>query len=152
MISLFKKKPLLEPAAQQKIVAAIKDAESKTSGEIRIFMEAHCTFVNPLDRAKEIFTNLAMEKTHARNAVIVYVALTDRQFALFGDTAIYEKAGGAQFWQKAADKLTGHLKKNEVTEGLCNCIHELGKALASNFPHDPAIKKNELPDEIVFGK
>ena len=152
MFSLFKKKPLLDPAAQQQIVAAIKNAESKTSGEIRIFMEAHCTYLDPLERAKEIFTNLAMEKTQARNAVIIYVALTDRQFALFGDTAIYEKAGGAQFWQKAADKLTGHLKKNEVTEGLCNCIHELGTALANNFPHDPAIKKNELPDEIVFGK
>jgi uncharacterized membrane protein len=143
---------MLNEAAQQKIVAAIKDAESKTSGEIRVFMEHHCAYMDAMHRAQEIFANLAMEKTVARNAIIVYVALTDRQFALFGDKAIYEKAGGAEFWRGAAEKLTGHLKKNEVAEGLCNCIHELGTALATHFPYDPAIKKNELPDEIVFGK
>lgn len=143
---------MLDADSQQRIVACIKEAEGKTSGEVRVFIEHHCNYVDPMDRAREIFASLAMEKTSARNAVIVYVALTDRQFALFGDSAIYEKAGGAAFWQAAAAKLTSHLKKNEITEGLCNCIHELGVALATHFPYDPSIKKNELPDEIVFGK
>ena len=151
-MGLFGKKPMLDEDAQHKIVACIKEAESKTSGEVRVFIEHHCDYVDALDRAKEIFTNLGMEKTEARNAVIIYVALTSRQFALFGDAAIYEKAGGAKFWEKAAAMLTGHLKKNQVTEGLCNCIHELGTSLATHFPYDPSIKKNELPDEIVFGK
>lgn len=152
MFSLFRKKHMLDKDAQHKIVACIKEAESKTSGEIRVFIEHHCQYMDAMQRAKEIFANLAMDKTHARNAIIVYVALTDRQFALFGDVAIYEKAGGPDFWKSAAEKLTGHLRKNNITEGLCNCIHELGTALATHFPYDPAIKKNELPDEIVFGK
>jgi uncharacterized membrane protein len=143
---------MLDKESQHKIVACIKEAESKTSGEIRVFMEHHCEYMDSMHRAQELFKNLAMEKTAARNAIIIYIALTDRQFALFGDTAIYEKAGGAEFWKSAAAKLTGHLKKNNVTEGICNCIHELGTELATHFPYDPAIKKNELPDEIVFGK
>ena len=143
---------MLDKDSQHKIVASIKEAESKTSGEIRVFIEHHCQYMDAMHRAQEIFANLKMEKTQARNAIIVYVALTDRQFALFGDIAIYEKAGGSEFWKGAAAKLTGHLRKNNVTEGLCNCIHELGTALATHFPYDPAIKKNELPDEIVFGK
>ncbi len=152
MFSLFRKKEILDKDSQQRIVACIKEAESKTSGEVRVFIEHNCQYMDAMQRAKEIFTNLAMEKTQARNAIIIYIAVTDRQFALFGDTAIYEKAGGAEFWKSAAAKLTGHLKKNNLTEGLCNCIHELGTALAIHFPYDPAIKKNELPDEIVFGK
>ena len=152
MFSLFRKKDLLHKDVQQRIVEAIKEAESKTSGEIRVFMEPQCKYMDAMQRATEIFANLGMEKTHARNAIIIYVALQDRQFALFGDTVIYEKAGGAEFWKGAAAKLTGHLRKNEVAEGLCNCIHELGTELAKHFPYDPAIKKNELPDEIVFGK
>jgi uncharacterized membrane protein len=152
MFSFFRKRPMLSDDANHRIVASIKEAESKTSGEIRVFIEHHCEYMDPLHRAQELFLNLGMDKTVARNAVIVYVALTDRQFALFGDKAIYEKAGGAAFWKGAAEKLTGHLRRKEVTEGLCNCIHELGTALATNFPYDPAIKKNELPDEIVFGK
>ncbi|MCW3121938.1 MAG: hypothetical protein JWQ38_1430 [Flavipsychrobacter sp.] len=152
MFSFFKKKPILDIDSQQRIVAAIKEAEGKTSGEIRVFMEEHCDYMDAMTRAQEVFYNLGMEKTVARNAIIVYVALTDRQFALFGDKVIYEKAGGAQFWEKAAGKLSGHLRKNEITEGLSQCIQELGAALAASFPYDPAIKKNELPDEIVFGK
>jgi len=152
MFSLFGKKPMLDKASQLKIVEAIKEAESKTSGEVRVFMEHHCAYVDPMERAKEIFASLAMEQTSARNAVLVYVAISDRQFALFGDVAIYEKAGGPIFWKKAAEKLVGHLRKNEIAEGMHNCIHELGTALATHFPYDPAVKKNELPDEIVFGK
>jgi len=152
MFSLFPKKHMLEKDAQHRIMASIKEAESKTSGEIRVFMEHHCQYMDPLLRAREVFANLHMEKTKARNAVLVYIALTDRQFALFGDTTIYEKAGGAEFWKEAAQKLTGHLRKNQIVEGICNCIHELGTALTTHFPYDPAIKKNELPDEIVFGK
>jgi len=149
---MFTKKPLIDKQAQERIEACIKAAESKTSGEIRVYVEARCTFVDPLDRAKEVFTTLGMEQTTAHNAVLIYVATEDRQFALFGDTAIYELAGGAQFWQAAADKLLGHLRQNEVGEGLSNCVTELGAALAAHFPYDPGVKKNELPDEIVFGK
>ncbi|MCD6011319.1 MAG: hypothetical protein K0Q79_1181 [Flavipsychrobacter sp.] len=152
MFSFSRKKSLLDQASQQRIVAAIKEAESKTSGELRVYMEPHCKYVDAIERAKEIFTNLGMEKTVERNAIIIYLALEDRQFALFGDKVIYEKAGGAAFWEKAAQKLSAHLKQNEITEGLCNCIAELGTALAINFPYDPSINKNELPDEIVFGK
>ena len=152
MFSLFRKRPILDKDAQHRIMEYIKAAESNTSGEIRVFVEHHCAYMDAMQRAQEIFANLEMDKTQARNAIIVYVAISDKQFALFGDTAIYEKAGGAAFWQSAAAKLTGHLRKNNITEGLCNCIHELGTALAEHFPYDPAIKKNELPDEIVFGK
>ena len=143
---------MLDPESQRKIVASIIAAEKNTSGEIRVYMEHHCGYLDPLHRAQEIFSSLGMEKTPSRNAVIIYIALTDRQFALFGDNAIYEKAGGAEFWKNATSKLTGHLKQNEVAEGVCNCILELGAAMAAHFPPDMNIKKNELPDEIVFGK
>jgi uncharacterized membrane protein len=152
MFSLFPKKEFLDKASQQMIVASIAEAELRTSGEIRIYMEPHCKYVDPMERAREIFASLGMEKTVARNAVIIYVAFKDRQFALFGDTAIYEKAGGAEFWNKAASMLAEQMKLHEYTIGLCNCVQELGNALAANFPPDPGINKNELPDEIVFGK
>jgi len=148
----FRKKAILDTDSQARVVAAIKEAESNTTGEVRVFIEHHCTYMDALDRAKEIFETLAMSKTERRNAVLVYIALTDQQFAIFGDIEIYHKAGGTGFWQRAADKLRGHLRNNEITQGLVNCIHELGIALAQHFPHDPTVPKNELPDEIVFGK
>ncbi|GAA4469739.1 hypothetical protein GCM10023093_29700 [Nemorincola caseinilytica] len=152
MFSLSPRKDFLDEGSQKKVVACIANAESRTTGEIRVFMEPQCTYVDAMDRAKELFVQMGMEKTVMRNAVIVYVAYDDRQFALFGDKAIYELAGGPEFWQKAAATLSGHMRNGEYTLGLCNCIDELGNALATHFPADPNITKNELPDEIVFGK
>lgn len=152
MFQLFKKKPLLDKEAQRKIEQAIHEAESRTSGEIRVYIEPRCKYPDPMERTREVFALLEMHKTEARNAILVYVAMEDRKFALFGDKTIYERAGGPQFWQAAADQLTGHLRKNELTDGLCNCIHVLGDALAIQFPAGPGKNDNELPDEIVFGK
>jgi uncharacterized membrane protein len=152
MFSLFKKKEILDKAVQQEVARHIKQAESTTSGEIRVFVESKCTAADPLTRAKEIFAALHMHKTVARNAILVYLATDSKVFALFGDTAIYEQAGGQKFWESAAQKLKEQLSAKQYKEGLCNCIDELARVLAIAFPYDPAINKNELPDEIVFGK
>jgi uncharacterized membrane protein len=151
-MSFFSKKPLLDAATQQQVVERIKAAELKTTAEVRVFVEAHCAYVDPLDRAKEIFVQLAMDKTERRNAVIIYIAIEDKQFALFGDTAIYELAGGPAFWETAAQHLVAFLKLGKIGEGIGACIDELSNAMAHHFPYDPNVTKNELPDEIVFGK
>ena len=143
---------MLDDESQHRVVACIKEAEGRTTGEIRVFIEHKCAYMDAMHRAQELFAQLSMHKTEKRNAVIVYMALKDRQFAIFGDVEIYHKAGGAHFWEKAAEQMKSHLKNNEITEGLCTCINELGNALATHFPYDPKVPKNELPDEIVFGK
>lgn len=152
MFSFWKKKPMLSADVQEAVVAAIRQAEARTSGEIRVFMERHCSYMDALDRAVELFETLAMEQTDERNAVIVYLALEDKQFAIYGDEAIYQKAGGPQFWERAAHVLQTALRAGNITGGLVGCINELGTALASQFPFDAEVNKNELPDEIVFGK
>jgi uncharacterized membrane protein len=155
MFNIFpfsKKKPLLSPENQEQVVACIKDAENKTTGELRVFVETHCSYMNAIDRAWELFYNLGMSSTERRNAVLVYLAIEDRQYAIVGDKEIYEKAGGPAFWERASVELRSHLKKGEMGLGLANCVKELGSAMATHFPYDPTITKNELPDEIVFGK
>lgn len=147
-----KRKALLAPEVQELLVDAIKKAESKTTGEIRVFIESKCDFVDAMDRAKEIFVKLGMQHTVRRNAVLIYVAFEHQQFAIMGDTEIYNKAGGPAFWENAARKLKQYLSGGMVAEGLVFCIEELGKALAAHFPYDANVAKNELPDEIVFGK
>ncbi len=152
MFPFAKKKDMLDEDAQHRIVGCIKEAESKTTGEVRVYIEHHCTYMDAMDRAKEIFAQLNMHKTEMRNGVLVYVALTDRQFAIFGDVEIDKKAGGAHFWDKAAATLKGWLKNNNVIEGLCACIKEMGDVLALHYPYSSTVPRNQLPDEIVFGK
>jgi len=152
MFPFRKKKEHLNEEDQDLVVKAIQAAEARTTGEIRVFMEGTCAYVDAMDRAVELFTELGMHKTERRNAVLVYLALEDHQFAIFGDEQIYVLAGGPAFWQTAAEHLKSYLKEGRIAEGLAACVNELGNALAQHFPYDPSITKNELPDEIVFGK
>lgn len=152
LFPFLKKKPLLTLEEQERVVACIKDAENKTTGELRVFVESKCSYMDAMDKAWELFHKLGMSATERRNAVLVYLAIDDRQFAIVGDKEIYEKAGGPAFWEKAAAKLRSHLKNGELVLGLCTCVNELSDAMATHFPYDPTITRNELPDEIVFGK
>ncbi len=152
MFLFNKKKPLLTADEQQQVVACIREAEGNTTGELRVFVESNCSYVDAIDKAWELFHKLGMHATERRNAVLVYLAIDDHQYAIVGDKEIYEKAGGALFWESAAAKLRQHLKQGEIATGLANCVKELGVAMATHFPYDPTITKNELPDEIVFGK
>ena len=151
MFSLFKKKEFFSKEENKKIVDAIRTAEMCTSGEVRVYIESRCKFIDPLDRAKEIFAELKMENTQDRNAVLLYVALKDRQLAVYADSGIHKKAG-TQFWEEVINKILLHFDKENYTNGLVHCITEIGNALQQNFPYDKNTDKNELPDEIIFGR
>lgn len=150
-MSLFKKKEFFSKEENEKIVAAIRDAEKCTSGEVRVFVESKCKFIDPLDRAVEIFSELKMQNTQDHNAVLLYVALKDRQLAVYADSGIHEKVGD-QFWKEVVNKILSHFNKKNYAEGISQCIKEIGEALQENFPYNKDEDKNELPDEIIFGK
>ncbi|TAD92356.1 MAG: TPM domain-containing protein [Bacteroidetes bacterium] len=138
-------------AEREQILAAIRASERLTSGELRLFVETKCRYVNPIDRAEEVFFGLQMEATEQRNGVLIYMAMGDRQFAIFADKGIYEAMGSA-FWHQQARHIQDEFKKVHYADGVLAAIHAIGQALATHFPFDPHIDKNELPDDIVFGK
>jgi len=153
MFSLFKRKQqkFFSEEEEQKILDAIRAAEQQTSGEVRLFIENKCRFVNPLDRAAEIFLQLQMHQTVNRNAVLVYVALAHHQLAIYADEGIYNKAG-QQFWDNAVRSMIREFKKEHYAEGLTEVILRTGQLLKTHFPYDASTDKNELPDDIVFGR
>ncbi len=151
MFSLFKKKPFFSPEENELIVQSIRDAEKQTSGEIRVFVESKCKFIDPLDRAKEIFTNLKMNKTEHRNGVLFYVAIKDRQLAIFADKGIHE-AVVEQYWKDVVSHILVFFDRENHAIGIKECVLKIGEALQSHFPYDATTDKNELPDEIIFGK
>ena len=133
------------------ILKAIKQAEQRTSGEVRVFIENRCKYVDPLDRAAEIFFGLKMDATDDHNAVLVYLAMKDRQFAVFADKGIYT-ALGPDYWNREAGLMLQAFRKESYADGLVKVISDVGEALHRNFPYDHNGDKNELPDNIVFGK
>jgi len=153
MFGLFQKKPVEYFSDDQKaaIVEAIRNAELRTSGEVRIYIESNCKLVNPVHRAKEIFDSLQMDKTDQRNAVLLYVAMKDRQLAVYGDEGIHNKVG-YEFWNAEIKTMLIHFNQQHYSEGLVKIINDIGEVLVAHFPYDNKGDKNELPDDIVFGK
>lgn len=148
---LFRKKDFFTPEQRDGIIAAIRDAEKQTSGEIRIYVESRCRFIDPLDRAAEIFTGLKMDQTRERNGVLIYLAMKDRQAAILGDTGIDQKVGSG-FWSDEVSKMLQQFSHDDYAEGIIQIITDIGQALKSNFPYSRDTDKNELPDDLVFGK
>jgi uncharacterized membrane protein len=149
--SFFKRRPFFTDEEQDKIISAIRDAEKRTSGEIRLYIESRCKYVEPLDRAAELFYGLQMEKTKERNAVLVYIAVKDHQLAIFADEGIHQKTGES-FWKKEVQQMLTDFNKESYAAGLVKVISDIGEALYHHFPYDNVQDKNELPDDIVFGK
>ncbi len=144
------KKAFFSIEENQQIVQSIQNAEKQTSGEIRVFVESHCKYVDPLDRAVEIFSKLQMEKTALRNGVLFYIAIKDKQLAIFADSGIHQ-AAGEKYWKESVQQILSVFSKDTLTAGIISSIEKIGAALKTHFPYDGNVDKNELPDEIVFG-
>lgn len=152
MFSLFSKKNrFFSDEENRLIVKAIRQAEKHTSGEVRVFVESRCKWMDALDRAAEVFFRLQMEKTEQRNAVLIYIATKDRQLAVFGDEGIHQKVGSA-YWNKVVSEMLASFNKHDYAKGLAECVIQVGDALHEHFPFERDTDKNELPDEIVFGR
>ena len=150
-IPFLSKKDFFSNEEKTLVVSAIREAEQQTSGEIRVFVESRCRFVEALDRAAEVFNILKMGETSGHNAVLIYLAVKDRQLAIFGDYAIHEKVG-EEFWSKEVIHMLTHFQNSQYAEATVKVILDIGAALRFHFPYDRQTDINELPDDIVFGR
>ncbi len=136
---------------QEQILAALRAAEQRTSGEVRIFVESRCRYVDAIDRAAELFFQLHMDATEQRNGVLLYLAVADHQVAIYGDACIHEKVGQG-YWEAEVAKMLRHFREHHPAEGIVECLADIGEALHHYFPFDQRTDKNELPDDIIFGR
>ena len=134
---------------QAQILESVREAESETSGEIRVHIESSLKG-DVLDRAAWLFKKLGMHKTAERNGVLFYLALKDKKFAIIGDAGINAKVP-AGFWDDISELLKKNFKEARFTEGLSEGILIAGEHLKIHFPHR-LDDVNELPDEISFDK
>ena len=140
----------LTPEQEAALVEAIRQAELRTSGEIRVHLEDTCPTPEPLDRAAQVFAELGMHHTAQRNGVLFYLAWQSRQFAIIGDTGI-NAAVPDDFWETAKENVLHHFRTEKYVVGLEQGIRLAGEQLRRYFPYDAATDENELDDSISFG-
>src|SRR5205814_2547310 len=140
-------KEFLSKLEHDRIVDAIREAESKTSGQIRVYIQRGKLHLDPLIAAQKKFHRLGIHKTRERNAVLIFVVPRLHKFAVVGDKAVHEKCG-EQFWQRLVDGMRAHFRNEKFSQAIVETIEETGKTLSTHFPKRPT-GRDELPDEIV---
>src|SRR5215468_4456697 len=136
----------LSHLSNEQIVGAIREAERKTSGEIRVFISRK-EVQDPMSAAKQHFAELGMEKTRERNGVLIFVAPRVHKFAVIGDEGIHTRCG-KEFWEELVTEISGHFRGSDFTKGIVHGVKKAGELLAKHFPRKPD-DVNELPDEVL---
>lgn len=129
-----------------RVEAAIRSAERRTSGQIRVAV-ARFYFWGDVRRAADAaFARLRMNQTRQRNAVLLFVAPRLHRFAVIGDAGIHARVSD-EFWSQISDALRTDFRGGDLTAGLLRAIGTVGERLAEHFPPDP-LGDNELPDRV----
>jgi uncharacterized membrane protein len=118
--------------SHDRIVEAIRAAEQKTSGEIRVSISPNHVD-EPVVAAHVEFMRLGMNQSLERNGVLIFVAPRSRKFAVIGDEAVHARCGD-EFWRKVADVMGDYFRKSEFTAGIIHGVQKAGDLLTEHFP------------------
>jgi uncharacterized membrane protein len=117
---------------EKAVVNALREAEPKSSGHIRVFVSHH-KVADPIAAATKRFAHLHLDQSRHRNAVLIFVAPKTHKFAIIGDTAVHEKCG-EEFWTKVAGEMSEYFKQDKLTEAITHGIAKAGELLGEHFP------------------
>ncbi len=134
---------------EQDIVSAILKAERNTSGEIRVHIEKS-TKESIDKRAKYIFHALKMDNTKLENGVLIYIAVENKKFGIYGDKGIHNSVTDC-FWNDTRDIMQKHFEVGDFKTGIVEGIKSASAALQKHFPWTTD-DRDELSNEISKGE
>ena len=138
----------LTTSEEQEVIEAIRIAELNTSGEIRVHIEK-TSKGDATHRALEVFYMLKMNNTKLQNAVLIYVAVDEKTFVIYGDKGINDVVA-TNFWDSTKNVIQAHFKTGHFKQGLVDGILKSGEQLKKFFPFSDS-DANELSNEISKG-
>lgn len=142
---MSKVEDFLSVKEEQEIVEAIRQAEQNTSGEIRVHIE-ETTELSHYNRALEVFRMLKMFNTQQQNGVLIYVAVEDQKFVIYGDKGI-DAVVPNNFWDTTRNIIENHFKIGDFKEGIIKGVLKAGEELKAHFPWNEN-DEDELSNEI----
>lgn len=144
----MKAKAFLHTIDNERIVAAIRAAEARSRGEIRVHV-ARRKVDDAQAEAVKTFEKLGMAATAERTGVLFFVAPESQRFAVIGDKGVNEKCGDA-FWREVADAAAAAFREGRFSDGIVAAVGRLGDLLAEHFPPRAGqADKDELSNDVT---
>lgn len=138
----------LTSAELAQVRQAVREAELRTSGEIRVHLEDHIEGAI-LDHAALVFEQLDMHRTAERNGVLIYVSVADHQLAVIGDKGIHDQVGNG-FWSDVIAAMLPAFKAGTPSIGLVLGVGIVGEKLGRLFPRVSG-DRDELSNDVSIG-
>ncbi len=138
--------------ALQSITEAVRRSELQHGGEIRVAIEAELSSQSlwqgqtPRDRALEVFASLGVWDTAARNGVLIYLCLADRDVEIVADRGLHGRVTDAE-WREVCNGVQQSCAEGRHTEGMCLAVAEVGRLIGRDFP---TADRNEQTDRPVL--
>lgn len=139
-------KDFLTSEQEQEVVEAIRAAETRTSGEIRVVITARW-ILRPERHAWRLFDRLGMTRTRHRNGALIVLFTRRRRFVVLGDSGLNEvvKPG---YWDDIAKEMTDLLHERRKVDALTVAIRMIGETMAGHWPPEES-NPDELPNAVV---
>jgi uncharacterized membrane protein len=136
------------------IEAAIRQSETRHSGEIRFAIETSLApawawrGMSGRERAVEMFSHLRVWDTAENSGVLVYLLLAEHNIEIVADRGIAARVNQAQ-WEAVAQAMEAAFRQGEFARGALEGIRQIDALLTLHFPstaHNP----DELADRPVI--
>jgi uncharacterized membrane protein len=131
---------------------AVRASEQRHGGEIRVAIEADLPLrallreITPRQRALEVFGLLGVWDTAARNGVLIYLCLADRDVEIVADRGLHGAVSDGE-WAEVCTQLQRACAAGQYQQGVCAAIAAAGLLIGRQYP---AADRNEQPDRPVL--
>jgi len=138
--------------ALQTITETVRRSEQLHGGEIRVAIEAELSLRALLqgqssrDRALEVFAALGVWDTAARNGVLIYLCLADRQVEIVADRGLQAGVSAAE-WAEVCAQLQRDCAAKRYSQGMCAAVSAVGAMIGRRYP---VRDRNEQSDRPVL--
>ncbi len=125
------------PQTLSPIAKAIHQVSQKTTAEVRVHLTRRWIERDPYRSAVRVFNQHGMQRTTFRNAVLFYINLRKRRFAIIGDEGIHEIAG-REYWNSLTRLLHEDLLSTHPENAIAIAVMTAGAMLQEHFPVEDA--------------
>jgi uncharacterized membrane protein len=123
------------PRLVSPVVRAIADTERMGTSEIRVHLSRRWRERDAFGRARGLFAAYGMQRTQRRNAVLIYLNLRTRDFAVVADEGAL-RALEPRYWDELGSMLRDDLLATHPENAIALAVRTVGASLARYFPHD----------------
>jgi len=137
-------------AVLSEIALAIRESESRHTGEIRVAIEASLEPIEalrgraPRERALQVFAELGVWDTAANNGVLIYLLLADNDVEIVADRGCNGLVAAAE-WADICRVMESKFRAARFGQGMLDGIGRVGGLLATHFP---GVADSRNPDEL----